>query len=89
MRDFGSYLDITPEDFRLVYAKAYAIARRRFLKDITAADIMSNPVLTVPADMPLRDAVEFLDEHNISGAPVVNCDGAMAGILLRQRLCPS
>ena len=81
MRDFGSYLDITPEDFRVVYAKAYAIARRRFLGDITAADIMSNPVLTVPADMSLRDAVEFLDEHNISGAPVVNREGAMAGIL--------
>lgn len=81
MRDFGSYLDITPEDFRVVYAKAYAIARRRFLEDITAANIMSNPVLTVPADMPLRDAVVFLDEHNISGAPVVNRDGALAGIV--------
>ena len=81
MRDFGSYLDITPEDFRIVYAKAYDIARRRFLGDITASDIMSNPVLTVSADMPLRDAVKFLDEHNISGAPVVNRDGAMTGIL--------
>ena len=81
MRDFGSYLDITPEDFRIVYAKAYAIARRRFLEEITAADIMSNPVLTVPADIPLRDAVEFLDEQNISGAPVLNHDGTMAGII--------
>ena len=81
MRDFGSYLDITPEDFRIIYAKAYAIARRRFLENITAADILSYPVLTVTTDMPLRDAVTFLDEHNISGAPVVNPDGAMVGIL--------
>ena len=70
MRSFGAYLDITPEDFRAVYTSAFGIARRRFLEGVTAANIMSAPVLTMSSAMSLRDAVDFLDEHNISGAPV-------------------
>ena len=36
MRDFGSYLDISPDDFQQIYAMAYARARERFLQGILA-----------------------------------------------------
>lgn len=81
MRAFGGYLDITPDDFREIYARAFAIARQRLLSSITAADIMSRPVLTVPSSMHVREAIGFLDEHNISGAPVSDDGISPVGLL--------
>ena len=80
MKEFGSYLDISPDDFRAIYAMAYTKVRTRLLEGITARDIMSHPAISVPPDMRLRDAVDFLDEHNISGVPVTN-DKQLVGLL--------
>ncbi|MBQ7608949.1 MAG: CBS domain-containing protein [Desulfovibrionaceae bacterium] len=81
MREFGSFLDITPDDFRELYTKAYAEARARFFEERTAAQIMSTPVLSIRPSMTCADAVRFFDEHNISGAPVALEDGQIVGVL--------
>ena len=58
--------------------------KRETTKDLlalTAADLMSAPVTTIPHDMLLRDAGHRLRKSNISGAPVIDADGKCIGIL--------
>ncbi|MEA5501215.1 CBS domain-containing protein [Limnoraphis robusta] len=47
----------------------------------TVADVMtSKPILAKP-DMPLKEAIQILAEHQISGLPVVNDAGKLVGII--------
>jgi CBS domain-containing protein len=48
---------------------------------LTAADVMSAPVLTIPQDTSLREAARLLSRSNISGAPVVDAEGRCLGVL--------
>ena len=48
-------------------ATAKRAASKPFL-DLTAADLMSAPLTTIPQDMPLRDAGHLLIKAHISGA---------------------
>jgi CBS domain-containing protein len=43
-------------------------------------DLMSNPPVTAPPDMSLRDLASFLAAHEISGVPVVD-DGTVVGVV--------
>lgn len=55
-------------------------AAKPFL-DLTAADLMSTPVRTIPQGMSLREAAHLLTRDSISGAPVVDADGRCIGVL--------
>lgn len=46
-----------------------------------ASDVMNPVVITIPHDTPLREVIRTLTEHNISGAPVVDGDGKLAGVV--------
>jgi len=46
-----------------------------------ARDIMTTPVVTVTADMSIRDLAKILTEKGISGAPVIDSDGRVVGIV--------
>ncbi len=81
MQEVGSYLDITMQDFRELYEHAYRIARDRILHSVTAADIMRVPVLCVGEGDGVIDVIRFLDEHGISGAPVVDAERRLIGIV--------
>lgn len=48
---------------------------------ITAADLMSPDVLTVSEDMTVRELAAFLMDHEITGAPVVDAEGRLAGVV--------
>ena len=47
---------------------------------------MDTKVPTIPPDMPILDAVDFLLEHKVTGAPVVSENGDMVGILTAKDL---
>lgn len=81
MEEIGAYLDVTPRDFQEIYAHAYKIARTRLLSSITAGDIMHVPALCVAEEQTVRDLVVFLDDRRISGAPVVDAGGRIAGVV--------
>jgi CBS domain-containing protein len=55
-------------------------AAKPFLS-LTAADLMSTHVMTIPHQMSLRDAARLLSRSNISGAPVVDAEGRCLGVL--------
>jgi CBS domain-containing protein len=48
---------------------------------ITASEIMVDTVVTLKPDMSLKDAWQVLFENKISGAPVVNYEGHLLGVL--------
>ncbi len=48
---------------------------------MNAAAIMTHDVVTVPPDMPVPDLVKLLLARGISGAPVVDKDGALVGMV--------
>lgn len=56
------------------------VSTKPFLK-LTAADLMSVPIVTIPCDMLLRDAGHLLMQQAISGAPVVDANGNCVGVL--------
>jgi tRNA nucleotidyltransferase (CCA-adding enzyme) len=61
-------------------ATAKPPAARPFL-ELTAADLMTTPVKTIPQEMSLREAAHLLAHDRISGAPVVDPAGRCVGVL--------
>jgi CBS domain-containing protein len=53
----------------------------RSFQGLTAADLMTAPVTTIPQEMPLRAAAALLTVERISGAPVVDSAGQCIGVL--------
>jgi CBS domain-containing protein len=56
-------------------------ATNRPLLALTAADLMTAPVLTIPHQTSLREAARLLSRSAISGAPVVDAEGRCLGVL--------
>ena len=81
MKHIQGYIDISPGDFKEVFQVAYSHAIQRIMNSLTAADIMTSPVNTVGIEMDLRQTATFLAEKRISGAPVVDSDGRIAGVV--------
>lgn len=81
MKSIQGYIDITPGDFKEVYQVAYALAINRLLTAVKASDLMTRPVQLVNQDMALVKAAALLAEKRISGAPVVDQDGKIVGIV--------
>ena len=50
----------------------------------TVADIMATRLITVPPDMNIHEAIRILLDKRISGAPVVDTDGALVGMLSKK-----
>ena len=48
---------------------------------MNAGDVMTTGAATVRPDAPLADAVRLMIEHRISGLPVVDAKGKLAGII--------
>ncbi len=48
---------------------------------LTAADLMSGPVVSIPEAMSLRGAAHIFAQFSISGAPVISPDGRCVGVL--------
>jgi CBS-domain-containing membrane protein len=57
-----------------------AVQTTQALFDLTAADLMSREVITVPQEMPLPVAARVLAEAQIGGAPVVDSEGRCIGV---------
>ena len=53
---------------------------------LSVADVMTQPVLSVTPETPLQQAVQLISDHHISGLPVVDEAGALIGELSEQDL---
>jgi CBS domain-containing membrane protein len=84
MKKISGYLDITPADFREVYAVAYQQAMDRLNRSVSAEAVMTRKVVCVGTDTPLEAVAELMAAHNISGVPVLDQDGRVAGMISDQ-----
>jgi CBS domain-containing protein len=51
------------------------------MEKLTAKDVMNRQVLTVRVDLTVRELAAFLIENQISGAPVIDRDGRLVGVV--------
>ena len=80
MRDFGSFVDITPDDARQLFllAQRHTVARLR--ASVRVQDLMTSQVITLAPDALIPEAAATLARAGISGAPVTEA-GALVGVL--------
>ena len=57
-------------------------------RDLTAGDIMSDELVTVPEDYDVYEAVTKMREEGVRRMPVVNRNGALTGIVSLDDLLP-
>jgi CBS-domain-containing membrane protein len=81
MREIEGYLDITPSDLREVYRLAFRHAVERIRRSVSAADIMTKIVFSVRTHTPLQDVARMMAEKQISGLPVLDDAGNVAGVI--------
>lgn len=51
------------------------------MRPITATDLMNSDVLTVRDDLPVSELADFLIDNDITGAPVVDRQGSLVGVV--------
>jgi len=51
------------------------------LMNLTASDLMSGSVVTVPEEISLQGAAHMLSQAHVTGAPVINHEGQCVGVL--------
>ncbi|MCA1960184.1 MAG: CBS domain-containing protein [Desulfomonile sp.] len=81
MREIPGYLDITPGDFKEVYLSAYRHAVLRLTRSVRVAEVMTKTVVSVTRKMPINLVAELMAEKKVSGIPVLENDGTVAGII--------
>jgi CBS domain-containing protein len=81
MKAMQGYIDITPADFKEVYRVAYGLAQDRMMHSLKAVDVMTSPVHVIGADKDLIATAKLLAEKGISGAPVVDRNGSVIGVI--------
>ena len=81
MKEIGGYVDITPGDARQMYRLAYHHALERLLRSARAKDVMTRDVVSVKKETPLREVAEAMARRGISGVPVIEDDGTVAGVI--------
>jgi CBS domain-containing membrane protein len=81
MQHIPGYLDISAEDFRLIYHLAYRHAFERLFVGITAGRLMRNSIKPLQPNMMLDQAAKMLADSGHKGLPVVDGSGQVIGML--------
>ena len=79
----GSGKDSSPPEARddLMEEAENALAADLLYSGLTAADVMSGDVITIRAATTIEEVSELFQIHNINGAPVVDDEGLLIGIV--------
>lgn len=81
MRRIPGYLDITTEDFRLIYRLAHEHAVMRFLRSRHARDVMRAERHAVSPDTMLDEAARVMARLGLKCIPVVDADRRVIGVV--------
>lgn len=81
MKDISGYLDITTGDFKELYRRTYRHAVQRIAQSIRAIDIMTEEVVAVKRETPLKEVAKLMAEQGVSGVPVIEEDRKVTGVI--------
>ena len=57
------------------------VASGREISELTAEDVMTRNPRTLKADSPTYDALNLMEQHQITVIPIINNEGEVQGIL--------
>lgn len=81
LQSMDTYVDITVDDLMALNQRAAQIASRRDTEALGIIRIMSQPVRTVHPQTSVAEAAHLMVSERISGLPVVDDAGHLAGII--------
>jgi len=81
MQHIPGYLDITTEDFRLIYHLAHRHALERLFEGVTASRLMRSAIKPLQPNTTLDIAARTLADSGYKGLPVVDVNGYVIGML--------
>jgi CBS-domain-containing membrane protein len=81
MAEIPGYLDVSTEDFRLLYHLAHRHALTRVFSNMSAGRLMHTGFQPLQPDMRLDEAAVLMSHQGVKALPVVNPDRRVAGIL--------
>ena len=82
MRSMDGFIDISINDFKEIYKYAYSHALKRSLHAVTAADLMTKDVLSVPSDATTQAVIQKMATRIVSGVPVLSTvDKTVVGVI--------
>ncbi len=64
-----------------IFAEVDATEQRRIFVTVPVVEAMHRDVVTVPPDLPVKDAAKILLKNKYGCLPVVDADGTLVGIL--------
>lgn len=81
LNEMGHVVDVNVSDLMTITEKARKHAALRHKETMAVRDLMTHPVHSVAPDTTLGDAADRMVSHRISGMPVVDAAGRLAGIV--------
>lgn len=81
MGHIPGYLDISTEDFRVLYHMAHHNALDRLVGQIRARTLMRANVPVLTTDMAMDEAARAIVDSGLKGLPVVDAANRLAGML--------
>jgi len=81
LREIKTYVDVTEEDLKKIYAIALRNAQERIARSIPVNNVMTRDVVSIHTHSDIHEAAMLLSEHRVSGLPVVNEGGVVVGVV--------
>jgi len=81
LREIKTYVDITEEDLKKIYAIALRNAQERLARSIPVGDVMTRDAIAIRTHADIHEAARLLSEHRISGLPVVDEESVVLGVV--------
>jgi CBS domain-containing protein len=84
--ELSGYVDVTPGDLREIYRRAWRHAGDRLTRSLRVRDVMTREVVTVARGAAAAEVAEAMAGRGVSGVPVVDPDGRVAGVVSEKDL---
>jgi CBS-domain-containing membrane protein len=81
LKEMKTYMDITEDDLKKIYALALQHAEQRLSRRIVVRDVMTKNVIKVREDGDINEVTTLLSENRISGLPVVDSQDRVIGMI--------
>jgi CBS domain-containing protein len=81
LKEMKTYMDITEDDLKRIYAIALRHAQQRTARRIFVGDVMTKNVIKIREDADIHEATTLLSENRISGLPVVDSQDRVVGMI--------
>lgn len=84
--ELSGYLDVTPGDLRTIFELAWRHATERLGRTVPVREVMTRDVAAVPREASALAVAEAMAARGVSGVPVVEPDGRVAGVVSEKDL---